>query len=272
MIVLVVGGSGFLGREVARQGVAAGHQVSATHLTRPSAAGVPSSELDVRDRAAVADLIGQVRPDIVINTAYQSKDWASTADGAIHVALAAKAAGARLVHVSTDALFSGNHDHYDETARPDPTTPYGAAKAAAETAIMIIDPGAIIARTSLIIGDGDSPTERLVHALAAGEATGGLFTDDLRCPVHVADLAAALLELAAGDRSGLHHLAGPDSISRHDLGRLIARRDGLDPALLPTATRAGSGIPGPLDLRLDSSATQRILSTRLRGAREFLAS
>ncbi|GAB3751606.1 SDR family oxidoreductase [Microlunatus parietis] len=271
MILLVVGGSGFLGREVVRQGVAAGHRVTATHLTRPPGAEVSSEKLDVRDRAAVEDLVSRVRPDVVINTAYQSKDWASTADGAIHVALAATATGARLVHVSSDALFSGQHDHYDESARPDPITPYGAAKAAAETAIMIINPAAVVARTSLIIGDGDSPTERLVHALVAKEATGGLFTDDFRCPVHVADLAAALLELGSGDRAGIHHLAGPDSISRHDLGILIARRDGLDPALLPTATRAGSGIPGPLDVRLDCTETQRTLRTRLRGAREFLS-
>jgi dTDP-4-dehydrorhamnose reductase len=51
---------------------------------------------------------------------------------------------------------------------------------------------------SLIIGDGDSAHEKHVHALAAGAVTGALFTDDIRCPVHVTDLAAALLELAAG--------------------------------------------------------------------------
>ncbi|MFC7620097.1 SDR family oxidoreductase [Microlunatus sp. GCM10028923] len=271
MIVLVVGGSGFLGRELVRQAVAAGHRVIATHRTQPPAAGVPSEALDIRDRPAVEDLISRIGPDVVINAAYQTQDWASTADGAIHVVLAAKGAGARLVHVSSDALFSGQDGRYPETARPDPITPYGAAKAAAETAIMIIDPSAVVARTSLIIGDGDSPTEQLVHALATGRATGGLFTDDLRCPVHVADLAAALLELGAGDHSGIHHLAGPDSISRHELGLLIARRDGLDSDLLPTSTRAGSGIPGPLDVRLDGAATQRALRTRLRGAREFLS-
>lgn len=271
MILLVVGGSGFLGREVVRQGMAAGHRVTATHLTRSPGPEIASEPLDVRDRAAVEELITRIGPNAVINTAYQSMDWATTADGAIHVALAAKTAGARLLHVSSDALFSGRDGRYAESARPDPVSPYGAAKAAAETAIMIINPEAVVARTSLIIGNGDSPTERFVHALAAGEATGGLFTDDVRCPVHVTDLAAALLELSGGDRSGLHHLAGADPVSRHELGALIARRDGLDPALLPTATRAGSGIPGPLNVRLDSTETQRALRTHLRGAREFLS-
>jgi dTDP-4-dehydrorhamnose reductase len=57
-----------------------------------------------------------------------------------------------------------------------------------------------------------------VHALAAGAVTGALFTDDMRCPVHVTDLAAALLELTAGPYEGVHHVAGADAVSRHELG------------------------------------------------------
>lgn len=189
----------------------------------------------------------------------------------MHVALAAAAAGARLVHVSSDAVFSGRKARYDETDVPDPTTPYGAAKAAAEMAIKAITPTAVVARTSLIIGQGDSPHERHVHALAAGAVTGVLFSDDVRCPVHVADLAAALLEMAASPYSGVHHVAGEDAISRYELGALVARRDGLDQAVLPTGLRAGTGIPGPIDVRLDTAKTQARLTTRLRGAREFLA-
>jgi dTDP-4-dehydrorhamnose reductase len=189
----------------------------------------------------------------------------------MHVALAAAAAGARLVHVSSDAVFSGTAPSYDETRHPDPVTPYGAAKAAAETAVKGITPTAIIARTSLIIGDGDSQHERLVHELASGAEAGALFTDEVRCPVHVTDLASALLELAASPHAGVCHLAGIDAISRYELGQLIAERDGLDHAALPAGLRAASGLPGAIDVRLDSTRTQARLTTRLRGAREFLA-
>jgi dTDP-4-dehydrorhamnose reductase len=110
-----------------------------------------------------------------------------------------------------------------------------------------------------------------VHALASGTATGALFTDDVRCPVHVADLAAALLELANSPYAGVHHVAGTDAVTRYELGVLIAQRDGLDPTALPTTTRAASGPAGPIDVRLDCTKTQARLATRLRGAREFLA-
>lgn len=275
MKVLIVGGSGFLGGELVRQAFAAGHEVVATHLSRPGAVdavdGVEWRRLDMLDRVAVAALVGAARPDVVVNAAYRQADWAITADGAAHVALAAAAAEARLVHVSSDAVFSGAAVHYDETCVPDPVNAYGAAKAAAETAVRAIVPAAVVARTSLIIGDGGSPQEALVHDLAAGRRGGVLFTDDVRCPVHVADLSAALLELAVSDRAGVHHVAGPEAVSRYELGLLVAERDGLDGAALPTGTRAASGPPGPLDVRLDGRATRAHLRTALRGAREFLA-
>ncbi|MFI9597428.1 SDR family oxidoreductase [Nonomuraea sp. NPDC052265] len=271
MRLLVVGGSGFLGAELVRQGAAAGHGVTATCHTRPGeAAGVAWSPLDVRRRADVEALVAAVRPEAVVNAAFRQHDWATTATGAANVALAAAAAGSRLVHVSSDAVFSGAATRYDETCVPDPITPYGAAKAAAETVVAAVAPDSVIARTSLIIGDGGSSHEARVHALATGGTEGVLFTDDVRCPVHVTDLAAALLELTASGRSGVHHVAGADAVSRYELGLLIARRDGLDPDRLPAGLRAGSGVPGPLDVRLDCAATQRQLRTVLRGARRFL--
>jgi dTDP-4-dehydrorhamnose reductase len=272
--LLVIGGSGLLGFRITRQALLAGHSVIATfHASVPPATGgVDWRKLDIRRRDDVSALVLRARPDAVINAAYRQSDWETTADGAMHVALAVAAAGARLVHVSSDAVFSGAASSYDETSQPDPLSPYGAAKAAAETAVKGITPAGIIARTSLIIGgDGDSPQERLVHALASGSAAGVLFTDEIRCPVHVTDLAAALLEITASPHAGVCHVAGADAISRYELGLLIAARDGLDPAALPAGPRATTDPRGATDVRLDSTKTQARLTTRLRGAREFLA-
>ncbi|GAB3147535.1 sugar nucleotide-binding protein [Microbispora hainanensis] len=271
MRILIVGGSGFLGDPLVRQAAAEGHAVAATYLTRQgTAAGADWLPLDVRDRTAALDLIGAFGADVVVNTASGGSDWMTTAVGAAHVAVATAAHGARLVHVSSDAVFSGEAITYAEDRVPDPVTPYGAAKAAGEAAVQAIIPTAVIARTSLIIGDGGSGHEGLVHALASGGVKGMLFTDDVRCPVHVRDLAAALLELASSDRAGVHHVAGADAVSRYELGCLVARRDGIDPARLPYGRRADTDLPGPLDVRLDCRLTQRHLTTRLRGAREFL--
>lgn len=292
MKLLIIGGSGFLGGELIRQAVAADHEVVATYATRPGDAPADRwHHLDLRDAGqpegdagqpegrglglgfgfGIDRLIADLAPCTLINASSGHADWAVTADGAIRVATAAARHGCRLVHVSTDAVFSGERPDYDETCLPDPITPYGAAKAAAETGVRLLTPDSVIARTSLIIGDGGSAHERHVHDLATGRRTGALFTDVVRCPVHVTDLAAALLELAGSTATGIHHLAGPDALTRHELGVLIAHRDGLDPTRLPTAHHADSPRPGPLTLRLNSKTTQSRLRTRLRGAREFLA-
>ncbi|WP_327378831.1 sugar nucleotide-binding protein (plasmid) [Streptomyces sp. NBC_01216] len=273
MTVLIIGGSGFLGAELVRQAASAGRPPVATFHSRPGdRGGVTWHHLDLRAPLRLEEVLDTVAPAVVINATSGGADWSITAEGGMRLALAAAERGIRLVHVSSDAVFSGTGcDRYDESCLPDPLTPYGAAKAAAETAVRLLCPDAAVARTSLIIGGGRSEHEQLVHALADGTRQGALFTDDIRCPVHVEDLAAGLWEITRSDAVGVFHLAGPDALSRHELGELIARRDGLDPARLPSARRSDTGLPGGLDVRLDSRATQQKLGTRLRGAREFLS-
>jgi dTDP-4-dehydrorhamnose reductase len=272
--VLVLGGSGLLGAELVRQASGAGHSTSATYATRErSTANAEWLQADLRHRDSAVELLRAVRPDVVINTAYRQGDWAATAETAANVAIASMLTDTRLIFVSSDAVFGGAAKPYPEGAKPDPISPYGAAKAAAETVVAAVTPTAVIARTSLIIGgDGQSVHERRVHDYIAGREEGVLFSDEIRCPIHVRDLASALLELAGSTRSGPHHLVGADALSRYELGRLIALRDGLDADRLRVGLRAESQVSGPLEVRLDTAATRRHLRTRLRGAAEFLVS
>ncbi|WP_331749548.1 sugar nucleotide-binding protein (plasmid) [Streptomyces sp. NBC_00984] len=193
MTALIIGGSGFLGNELIRQARAAGHTTAATYATRPGDTSQAEwYALDLRDAGRLDAVMAEVRPHLVVDASSGKADWATTTEGPVRIAMAAAKCGSRLVQVSSDAVFSGARVHYDETCLPDPITPYGAAKAAAETGVLVVHPEAVVARTSLIIGYGRSVHERLVHELAAGTHNGALFTDDIRCPVHVADLAAAL--------------------------------------------------------------------------------
>ena len=267
--VLITGGTGHLGTSLVRRAVAAGWSAVGTYFTEPSETA--DERLDVTDPAAVQRTLRRVRPDVVVHPAAGRDDWRVVADGAAHVAVAAAAmGGVRLVHVSSDAVFSGKDVNYDESALPDPVYRYGAAKAAAETAVRAVAPGAAVVRTSLIVGDGRGVHEILTHRLVSGEVDGVLFTDQIRKPVHVADLADALLELAAGGYSGVLNVAGADAVSRYDLGVLVARRDGLDAARLRAGTLSGAGNSGPGDVRLRTERAAALLSTRLRGAREFM--
>ncbi|MER5701629.1 sugar nucleotide-binding protein [Micromonospora sp. NPDC002296] len=270
MTLLVVGASGYLGAEVCRQAVAAGERVVGTYHANPvELAGVEARRVDVTDRAAVRALVAAVRPAAVVSTSARYDDWTVTADGAAHVAYAAAEAGARLVHLSSDALHGGRPEPYADDEVPAPVFPYGAAKAAAETAVRAVDPQAALVRTSLIVGDERSRQIRLCLDALAGRVS--LFTDEIRCPVNVVDLAAAVLELVKGDHAGPLNVAGPEAVSRAELGLLVARRFGIDPAGLRTATSAASGLVRPTEVRLDSSRAAVLLRTRLRGVGEILA-
>lgn len=256
MTVLVTGASGYLGGAVAAL-----------------AAAVPVPRVDIRDLAALSALFAAVRPAAVIHTATvlgngggSPEDlWPVVTAGAANVAVAARSVGARLVHVSSDAVFAGRDAPYTEADVPSPVFAYGAAKAAAEEAVAAVDPGAALVRTSLIVSGGPdrgrplSRHERTCLDLATGAAAGALFTDEIRCPIAVDDLAEALVALAATDHAGVLNVAGPEALSRHDLGVRVAGRHGADPAAVPASTIAESGLTRPARVVLDSSAAGKLL-------------
>jgi dTDP-4-dehydrorhamnose reductase len=240
----VTGATGFLGRELLQ--------------LRPDAT---RERVEVRDAAAVRGLLERLRPDVVVHTAYRQDGpgaWEVTVDGAEHVARAAYSVGARLVHMSTDVVFDGRKGAtYVEDDPPSPATDYGRAKAEAERRVAAACPEALVVRTSLIVGGpGHEPSK---HELLAREPGVTFYEDEIRCPVQVGDLAAALLELAALGASGPLHVAGPDAVSRAELAELVTGG-----AVARSAAPSGR----PLDCSLDSSRAAGLLQARLRGVRE----
>jgi dTDP-4-dehydrorhamnose reductase len=267
MTLLVVGASGYLGGEICRQAVAAGEWVVGTYARGSgAAAGVTWTPLDLRDARAVWATVRRLRPRAVVNCAYVYGDWTVTVNGAATVAAAAAESGVRLVHLSSDAVHAGRELSYVDDEPPSPVFPYGAAKAAAETAVAAIHPAAAIVRTSLIVGDVGSTQEALCRAAIDGRAT--LFADEIRCPVAVDDLAAAVLELAADDRAGLLNVAGPEAVSRVELGRLVAAHYGLDGSRIQAGSVAATGLVRPERVVLDVSRAKAVLTTRLRPVSE----
>lgn len=238
----LTGATGYLGSELAR--------------LRPDAS---TERVEVRDAAAVRALLERLRPEVVIHTAYRQEEPDVNVLGSANVASAAAAVGARLVHLSTDVVFDGRKGApYVEEDPLSPVTGYGRSKAEAEARVAAAHPEALIVRTSLLYG-GAEPSK---HELAARDPGNTFFTNEIRSPVQVGDLARALLELAELDVSGPLHAAGADAVSRAELAELFARR--------PVRT-APAPETRPLDCSLDSSRAQAMIRTRLRGVREVLS-
>jgi dTDP-4-dehydrorhamnose reductase len=268
MKLLVTGGAGYLGSEVARLAEKQGWDVVATRFERQPSYG-RTVRVDLRDDGDTQRVFLKHGPDVVVHAAYRQQPdeevWAAVVKASHNVALGADRVGARLIHLSTDLVFDGERDGcYSEDDEPRPVSLYGDAKLAAERLVRELHAGTLIVRTSLLYGK-PGPQEAL--ALRDGVT---FYTDEIRTPVRVDDLAAALLELAAGDLSGVLHVAGADAVSRYEFARLLAAAHGRDPDEIE-----GGPSPGGARARnvaLDSSRARALLRTRLRGARETLHS
>jgi dTDP-4-dehydrorhamnose reductase len=237
----VTGATGYLGSELVR--------------LAPDAS---TERVEIRDATAVLELFQRVQPEVVIHTAYRQDDASVNSEGSENVARAAAAVGARLVHLSTDLVFGGlKAQPYVEDDPLSPLTEYGRGKAEAEERVARAHPEALIVRTSLLYGGArPSPQEDM-----ARDASVAFFTNEIRCPVQVGDLASALLELAQFDVAGPLHVAGADAVSRAAFAELLT--GGPVRSAQAPDTR-------PLDCRLDSSRAEAMIRTRLRGVREVL--
>lgn len=278
MRVLVTGGTGFLGARLAAD-VPAGVELHRTWFrTRPDDGSTTRADVgewhrvDLADRDTTTALVLGLRPDLVVHTAYAVADGerAIVAVSA-NVADAAATAGAGLVHLSSDVVFDGEHAPYAEHDPPLPVSSYGRHKAEAEARVVVACPDAALVRTSLVTwADPLDPRSAWVaDALRAGDAIT-LFTDELRCPVRLDDLAAQIWEVVALDpdeRAGPWHLVGSEVLSRYDLGVLIAAHLGLDPSGLTAARSHDQPEPRPRDLRLTSARADAALATPSRSVR-----
>jgi dTDP-4-dehydrorhamnose reductase len=255
--LLVTGGTGTLGSALVRLASRRGWGVRATWHTRGPDGVAEWVQVDIRDPAAVAGAVKGV--DAVVHTAYVQggeEEWSTNVEASETVARAA--GGRRRVHLSSDIVFDGTMGRYREEDVPAPVNSYGRSKAEAELRVADRHPAATIVRTSLIYGIPDGPQERL-----AREGTK-FYVDELRSPVHVDDLAGAVLDLLEVEVPGPLHLAGADDVSRFDFAVLL----GADESQIERAQTTPDRAP---DVTLDSSQAATLLATRLRGVREVLA-
>lgn len=273
--LLITGGSGYLGAHLIRAADAwEGYATYHTHPIAPERGR--AFALDLRDEAATRALVKQLQPAAIVHTACSNRTREhirAIVPAARNLARIAHEAGIRLVHVSTDLVFDGEHAPYDDDAQPAPLNEYGQAKAEAEALVTKLCPAAVIVRPSLIWGLDpiDHQTGWLVEGARSGQRIT-LFTDELRCPTYVHDLAQALLELAA--RPEVHgplNLTGPQALSRWDFGlRLLkALRITPGPNVAP-GTVAESGLIRARDLTCRATRAAHELRIRLRSVDEVL--
>ncbi|MBL8863278.1 MAG: sugar nucleotide-binding protein [Planctomycetes bacterium] len=278
---LVLGGTGFLGVHVLRAARAAGLETWCAARQPSPLAGPAFQALDAEDSGALGPLLAELAPVCVVNCIALARvsdceraperARALNAEFPGRLARLARARGIRLVHVSTDLVFGDRPAPpagFAEDDEPGPVSAYGATKLAGERAVLAAEPRALVARLPLLCGASFGrelgASDAVVAAVRRGERPR-LFTDEVRTPLDAADAARALVELAARDLAGRLHLAGPERLTRLELGlRALAAAGCADPrAQVDAAVRAGEHARRPADVALDSARARRLLVSPL---------
>jgi dTDP-4-dehydrorhamnose reductase len=239
---LVTGAGGLLGKQVVRQ------------LTsyKELVVGLDRSNLDITDPGSVIDTLDAFCPAVVINcAAYTAVEDAESnemeayrvnGDGPRCLAEACSAHGARLIHISTDYVFSGEaQSPYLEYACPAPSTAYGRTKLAGERAVLsTLDNLGIVVRTSWLYGAGGNNFVRTIIGLAAEREFINVVDDQYGQPTWASDAAAIIIRLGkAPNASGIYHATNSGETTWCGLAREAFILAGTDPTKIrPTKTEA----------------------------------
>ncbi len=252
--ILITGASGLLGLNIAMQ-AGEGYEVVGQVNSRPlHTHAFEMVRADLLAAGAVERLIDDTQPDWVIHCAALANLEACEADPALAQELNSEVprklaayvakSGARLLHVSTDAVFDGRRGDYTEQDEPHPLSLYARTKLAGEQAVSQANPQAIIARVNLF---GWSATgkrslgEFFYNSLSAGKPVKG-FTDVYFCPLLANYLGQIFLDMLAADLHGLYHVVSRDCLSKYDFGVAIAHTFGLDEGLIAPASWRDGGL------------------------------
>jgi dTDP-4-dehydrorhamnose reductase len=232
MRALLAGSAGQLGRELR------------SRLGAECAWAGDQDELDVTDGAAVSALVERMRPTVVFNaTAWNRVDaaesepeaaFAVNALAARTLALAARGAGALLVHFSTDYVFDGCSERpYREQDAPRPLSVYGVSKLAGEMLVQASGADSLIVRTSGVLGRGGSEqkggsfVDRILAQARAGRPLR-VVSDQVFAPTIASDLADAALALVRSAARGLFHVTNQGACSWHELARAALALAGIE--------------------------------------------
>ncbi len=229
MKLLVTGAEGMLGTDVVRAAERMDHDV----------VGLGHADLDVTDVDAVARLLGDLRPEAVVNcAAYTNVDGAeddlrsamdTNAHGAGALASAARAIGASVLYPSSDYVFDGSKAApYVESDEPRPQSVYAQSKLAGEHSTAESNPRHFLVRSSWLFGVAGKNFVETMLSLATNHGEVVVVRDQLGCPTYTAHLADALVRLVATDAYGLHHIAGAGGCSWYEFALEIFRQAGVE--------------------------------------------
>lgn len=232
-MILVVGANGMLGRDLLALLGDRGH-------------GVDIADIDITSPVSVLKVIGDLKPEVVINcAAYTDVDgcesnietaMAVNGEGVAYLAMACRDVGALLVQVSTDYIFDGGKGTpYIEDDAPCPLSVYGESKLVGEMNAAF-SPEHLIVRTQWLYGlHGKNFVETMLR-LGTEKDELTVVDDQIGSPTWTVDLARAIIALIDSGCRGIYHAANAEYCSWNGFAKAIFEEAGLNVKVLPMTT------------------------------------
>lgn len=250
-----------------------GSDIAAQYCGRDDGSPVttmPYVRLDITDRQAVSQVLGQIMPDAVIHcAAWTAVDAAQKPDniamvhsvnagGTENIALTCRELGCKMMYISTDYVFDGRGT---EPWQPDcrdfsPLSEYGKSKLEGEFAVSRSLEKYFIVRISWAFGLGGKNFIETMLGLSKKHDTISVVNDQIGTPTYTLDLARLLVDMILSEKYGYYHASNEGGfISWYDFACEIFRHRGLTTKVIPvtTAQYGSNGAARPLNSRLDKS-------------------
>lgn len=239
MKILITGANGMLAKEV-KEKFAEGNELTITDV----------AELDITDEKAVFEFVNNLKPDYIINCAAftavdKAEDCYELADkingeGPTNLAKAAKVAGSKLVHISTDYVFGGDLDiakDYNEDDPKEPVTVYGKTKLHGEQGIEENMKEYYIFRTAWLYGVGGNNFVKTMTKLCSSRDEINVVSDQHGSPTYAKDLTEIIYQaIEKKIPYGIYHATNQGYTTWYDFTKEILKMQNIDCKVNPVTT------------------------------------
>ncbi|MFX1350559.1 MAG: SDR family oxidoreductase [Promethearchaeota archaeon] len=282
--LLIIGVSGLTGYKLANLS-AQKYNVYGSYNNRPVIVeNCESFQLDKTNEEKTSSLIKEIKPNVIIDCSalhnvdycetHREETWNVNVKAPMFIVALCKEIKARFIYISTDYVFDGTANNYNEESKTNPLNYYGTTKLQAEEKIANSGISYAIARTSLVFGW--NPSELMGLKSSSGktmnfviwalnklreEESLKIVTDQYSTPTLADSLAEFLLALADSEKNGLFHITGNECINRYEFTIRIADIFNLNKKLISpvTSDMFKQVAMRPMRCCLDSSKAKQLL-------------
>lgn len=227
------------------------------------AVGVDIEEMDITDRAGVADVIKAAAPDAVIHcAAYTAVDAAEeneelcrrvNAEGPRNIAMVCRDLDIKMIYISTDYVFSGQGERpWEPDDKREPQSVYGQTKYEGELAVQELLDKYFIVRIAWVFGINGKNFVKTMLNLAENHDTIRVVNDQFGSPTYTYDLAKLLVDMVLTEKYGVYHATNEGICSWYEFACAIFREAGISVNVIPVTTEEyGAKAKRPANSRMN---------------------